>query len=105
MKNPYGIIAFFIPLFIFLMAALLHINSDPIPQPPEIKEDCKCIVGKTYIQTFISEDPFKKPDIDTIVIVAKKNGYVKFRYLNCKDTSNYTSAKEKHIINELKLYN
>lgn len=58
------------------------------------------VIGKYYVRKVISdkEDPFETPEIDTIIILDKKNGYIKWTKKNWQNDSNFwISTREKHM--------
>lgn len=67
----------------------------------------KCIIGKMYVMElrFDENNPFEKSTFDTVLVLDKKDGYVKYRYLHRFDTTFFQSRKEKYFMQDCKLIN
>jgi len=63
------------------------------------------VTGQYYIREVISdkEDPFEVPEIDTIIILDQKNGYVQWTLKEWKNNSNFwMSTPEKYMVKWIK---
>lgn len=69
--------------------------------PSKSKNDVISLeIGKSYVRshTWDEKNPYQKADIDTIQILDKKDGYVKFSLNSSLDTSFYHSGEEEFLI-------
>lgn len=63
------------------------------------------IIGKKYVKQIVwdKNDPFEKKIIDTVIVLAKKNGYVKYYFVNHQknDTTFFLSCREEYFLKQL----
>lgn len=71
-----------------------------------ISEEKKCIIGQIYILRFVwhEENPFEKARYDTVIVLDKQNGWVKYRDYKSSDTISYQSNKVEYFLEDSELY-
>jgi hypothetical protein len=83
----------FIAWLIIIVAVLFHFAWRPV----------NITVGKRYIKcasVYDKNNPFLVASCDTLIVVDKKNKYVRYRNIN---TGEYSSSKELYFYNETTL--
>ena len=89
---------------IFLVVVLVGLVGVFMINPS--KSDVESLeIGKSYVRThsWNEEDPFQKPDIDTIKVIDRKDGFVKYSLKSSLDSSHFLSGEEDFIIRCYKL--
>ena len=89
---------------IFLVVVLVGLVGVFMINPS--KSDVESLeIGKSYVRThsWNEEDPFQKPDIDTIKVIDRKDGFVKYSLKSSLDSSHFLSSEEDLIIRCYKL--
>lgn len=102
--NPYTV-AIVMAITIFLMwAACPENGTDKITN--EEKHQSSILPDKYYIREvrYDSEDPFEVTQIDTIIILDQKKGFVKWSFIHSNrfDSTFFISTKYEYLIERIK---